>query len=256
MRRTLLVPILLLGLASGTHLPVGPLPPQVATRGAAQPELDTLFTTRVAAADSPATTRHLFMWYAIVGRGVRTTSHEQPVGCCPGLRFTHVLSGTLSLQVDGPLSVIHDAALEHGARSETILPKTEVVLHPGDIAVYAEDLAATLGNPGRVSVHLVGVQLLSRPAPPLSPEDFVAPRPGFVPAPFLPAGPVVITLQQAELAPGAILPAPLTGDFRMVMTGLDLAPLVTGRDGAVQNGGQQSVVVYAVTLHPIGSESG
>ncbi len=161
----------------------------------------------------------------------------------------HVLSGTLSLQVDGPLSVIHDAALEHGARSETILPKTEVVLHPGDIAVYAEDLAATLGNPGRVSVHLVGVQLLSRPAPPLSPEDFVALARASCPPHSCPPGRSSSRLPARPSWRRARSCQPADG---RLPDGHDRAGLGSAGDRARrrgQNGGQQSVVVYAVTLH-------
>ena len=76
------------------------------------------------------------------------------------------------------------------------------------------------------------------------------------PTPPLPPGPLTVTLQQAVLAAEGILPAPPSGVFRIVMAGLALAPLETRRDGAVQNRGRAPVVVYALSVGPVGSNAG
>jgi hypothetical protein len=204
----------------------------------------------------PATTRTVLLSYAIVGPGVRVTRRAERDACCPGIQVTHVLTGTYALRVNGPLQVVHGNHMGRLVPREAIAPETDVLLEAGDTAVSTVDLTLMYANPGTDSVHLVVARLGSRVPPPRTMIDDLATRRESSPAPPLPSGPLLVTLQRATLPPDGILPAPSPGTFRTVLTGLALAPLETGRDGSVQNRGRRPVVVYALTLHLVDSVAG
>jgi hypothetical protein len=257
-RTTRLTPIVLtvLGLVPAGNVPASMLTRLTAPSFARRPTVTILFTTTVPAVVPPATTRDFLMWYAVVGPGVRVTSPATQGPCCPGTQVTHVLSGTYALRVAGPLRVLHG---EHTGRSsppEAVAPGTEVVLRAGDTAVADIDLLTTYANTGTDSVHLVVERLGSHESSSPATTFFLPNGDESSQAPLLSRGPLAITLQQATLAADGLLPAPPPGDFRTVMTRLALASLETERDGAVQNLGQTAVVVYALTLHPVGSAGG
>ena len=225
------------------------------TRGATpialQTAIATLFTTTVPATIPPRSERSLLLAYAIVGPGVSVTSPTELGPCCPGIQFSHVLTGTFALRSDGMFQVVRGARAGTRAPPEAIAPGTQVRLHAGETAVFALDRPLQFANPGTEAVQLIEGSIGSRLPTPHTPRDIFATAAGAATAPPLPSGPTVVTLQQATLSPEGILAAPLVGDFRTVLAGLALARLAAGRDGAVQNRGRTPVVVYALTRHPV-----
>jgi hypothetical protein len=258
MRRTTrltLIVLIVIGLVPA-RTPAAALPTPAAPSLALHPAVTTLFSTTVPAVVTPTTTRDFLMWYAVVGPGVRVTSPAAQGTCCPGTQFTYVLSGTYAVRVVGPLQVLHSEHEGQTSPPEAVAPGTEVVLHAGDTAISAVDVLTTYANAGTDSVHLVVERLGSHVPPPPALTFFIPNAHESSQVPLLSPGPLAITLQQATLAADGILSAPPPGDVRTVLAGLALVPLETARDGAVQNLGQTPVVVYAVTLHPVGSEGG
>jgi hypothetical protein len=130
------------------------------------------------------------------------------------------------------------------------------VLREGDTAIYSFELPATYRNAGTESVHLVSGGLFAG-SPPSPPAGYaIATVMERYPAPVLPPGPLVATLQQATLAPAGIFPAPPSGSVQVVMTGPELGTLGERSDGSEQNIGQEPVAVYALVLTPTGAAAG
>ena len=161
----LVVALLVTGPLSADRAPAAPRARSRPIAIGQQSPIATLFTTTVPAAIPPATGRTVLLWYAIVGPGVRVTRAGEPGECCPGIQFTHGLSGAFALRGDGLLQVVRGDAGRVGS-PETVAPRTEVVLGAGDTAVDAAELPTTHANPGTTTAHLVAWRLRNRVPPP------------------------------------------------------------------------------------------
>jgi hypothetical protein len=170
------------------------------------------------------------------------------VACCPGPHIEHVLAGELGVRVEGPLRVLRASPDGTPAPAERVAPGTEVVLRPGDTAVYGLELAATYRNAGWAPVHVAAGGIFAG-SPPVPPAGYAIPSVAErYPAPEPPPGPLAVTLQRATLAPEGIFPAPPTGSMQVVMTGPEPGALAERGDGSVENLGREPVVVYALVL--------
>src|SRR3954453_4053346 len=117
--------------------------------------LETVFATTLPAALIPPVPgdRTFDIWSAVLAPGERV-----PIpGQSPGPQITYVVAGELTVRVEGPWQVFRGADIASGAGA---MPSgTEVVLHPGDTAVYAYEAAAEYANLGASPVQIVGAQL-------------------------------------------------------------------------------------------------
>ena len=229
----------------------------IATPAGPGPPIETLVTTTFEAKAIPTTTNRSFLvWYATIAPGTEVVIPPELVACCPGPQFEHLLAGELSLRVEGPLQVVRSAIGGTPMPAEAGAPGTEVVLRPGDTAVYSLERPATYHNPGTDSVHLVAGGLVAG-SPSAPPADYAIPTSKErYPAPPLPPGPLAVTLHRTTLAPEGVFPAPPSGSVQVVMTGPEFGSLGERSDGSAQNLGQEPVVVYALVLEPTGAEAG
>jgi hypothetical protein len=174
-------------------------------------------------------------------------------GQLPGPQMTHVLAGELTVRVDGPLAVFRGEGIV--AEEEQVPPGTEVVLQPGDTAVYAYDSPAEYANLGTTPVRVVGGELgvgvVPGAAVPLTFIDFGEKYP----LPALPPGPVRATIVQATLPPDGLFPAPPAGSLRLAVGESDIS-LGENSDGSLRNINPRQITIYVLTLTPAGEAVG
>jgi hypothetical protein len=221
----------------------------IATPAGSAPPIETLVTTTFPAEAVPTASSPSFViWYATIAPGTEVAIPSELVECCPGPQIEHVLAGELTLRVEASLQVVRAATGGTPVPAEAVAPGTEVVLRPGDTAVYGLELPVTYHNAGSDPVHLVAGGFFAG-SPPAPPADYAIPTfKERYPAPTPPPGPLTMTLQRTTLAPEAVFPAPPSGSLQVVMTGPELGTLGERSDGSVQNLGREPVVVYALAL--------
>ena len=229
----------------------GALAAQDATPVAPTPAIETLLTTTFPAEAIPTTSSPSFLiWYATIAPDREVVIPRELVACCPGPQIEHVLAGELTLRVEGSLQVQRGAMGGTPMPAEDVPPGTEVVLRPGDTAVYSLELPVTYHNAGTEPVHLVAGGFFAG-SPPAPPADYAIPSlKERYPAPTLPPGPVTATLHRTTLAPEGVFPAPPSGAMQVVMFGPGTGTLGERSDGSVENLGREPLVVYALILHP------
>jgi quercetin dioxygenase-like cupin family protein len=185
------------------------------------------------------------VWHVELEPGARVPISGQ----LPGPQMTHVVTGELTVRVDGPLAVYRGGGI--GAKEEQVPPGTEVVLQPGDTAVYAYDSPAEYANLGASPVRVVGGELgvgvMPGAAVPLTFIDFGEKYP----LPALPPGPVQATIVQATLPPDGLFPAPPAGSLRLAVGESEIS-LGENSDGSLRNIYPREITVYVLTLTPAG----
>ena len=213
--------------------------------------VEPLFTTVISAGALPEAPLHDFLlWQASIDPGV---SVDVPAGygtCCPGPLLTHVVSGTLLLRVDGRLQISRAGTPATPGPLEPGIPGSEVVLRPGDTALWRFEQPARLVNPGPDPLRLVSGGLFGGSVPgPLAGYqllDFIE----LVPAPPLPPGPVSMELVRVTLPPGTEVVAAPVGALRLALRESGAGILERQATGALGNIGQRPVVVAVLTLFP------
>jgi quercetin dioxygenase-like cupin family protein len=185
------------------------------------------------------------VWHVELEPGARVPM----TGQLPGPQITHVVAGELTLRVDGPLAVLRGGGID--AMEEQVPPGTEVVLQPGDTAVYAYDSPAEYANLGTTPVRAVGGDLGVGVVPgapvPLTFIDYGEKYP----LPALPPGPVQATIVQATLPPDGLFPAPPAGSLTLAVGESDIS-LGENTDGSLRNVNPREVTIYVLTLAPAG----
>jgi hypothetical protein len=176
--------------------------------------------------------------------------------CCAGPQIDHVLSGELTLRSEGPLRVVRAAVDGTPGPVEEAPPGTEVVLRPGDSAVFRAEVPFTYSNAGTEPVQIASGGLL-RGEPFMQPvaaaaSDFDT---SSLESSQL-TGPFTLTLQEITLAPGATSSGPPPGVSRVITSGSQFGALSRGSGGAVTNITDEPVVTYALVLVPAGAEGG
>jgi hypothetical protein len=227
---------------------------QEATPAGPPPAVEILVTTTFPVESLPTTTHPAFiLWHGTIAPKADVAISAQLVACCPGPQIGHVLAGELTLRVEGPLQVLRSTSAGTPVPVEEVAPGTDVVLRPGDTAVYALDLPTTYHNAGTEPVHLVAGGLFAG-TPPTPPAEYTidAVKSRDLTSP-LSAGLLTVTLQRTTLAPEAVFPAPPSGSMQLVMTVPEFGTVAERSDGSAQNLGQVPLVMYALVLHPTAS---
>src|SRR5687767_4774941 len=201
--------VLAIALASALVLSSGLAVAQDATPATEAVPLEPLMGTTVPPEALPTEPALSFiLWRATIEPGFRVAIPAESVACCPGPQLNHVLAGELTLRVDGPLQVVRAGADGSPAPLEDVPPGTEVILRPGDSAIYRFEFPSEYANAGSERVHFVSGGLFGD-SPPGPPGAYVLTNFDEVyPVSSLPSGPVTLSLGRATLAPDAALPAP------------------------------------------------
>jgi hypothetical protein len=130
---------------------------------------------------------------------------------------------------------------------------TEVILAPGDTAVYAYETPAEYANTGSTPVHVVGGELgigvVPGRAVPLTMIDYGEKYALFA----LPPGPVEVTLVHATLAPDGLVPAPPLGSVSLAVGADAEISLGENGDGSLRNILPREITVYILSFVPLGS---
>ena len=202
----------------------------------------------------PAESRLFILGLVTMEPERHAVSPAEVFDCCPGPQFEHVLAGELSLRVEGPLQIVHAGAEGPPGPVEEVAPGMEVVLRPGDTAIYQTQLTTEYNNRGTEPVRFVQSALF----PEFPPDAPAGSSVGMttdtwdhaylVPSP--PPGPLVATLQRATLPPDGVFSAPPAGALQLVIAAPGSPALAKTSAGAVRNTGQEPAVVYALTLRP------
>ena len=170
--------------------------------------------------------------------------------------FVHVLTGELTVRVDGSMQVVRGGSTDTPTPMEDVPPGTEVVLGAGDSAHHRFELPAVYANGGSEPVHFVSGGLFAGYLH-SAVVDYSIPNGDHVnPVPSLPPGPLTLALSQVTLAPNGLLPASLPDVLRVVAREPGGVGLGTSSNGARRNLGQEALQIYVVTLRPAGAESG
>jgi hypothetical protein len=211
--------------------------------------LETRFAATLPAAMFPTAPgdRTFNAWHAVLDPGAR----EAITGGIPGPQITYVVDGELTLRVDGPLAVYRGT--QGGSKAEAVSSGTEVILAPGDTAVYAYETPAEYANTGSTPVHVVGGELgigvVPGRAVPLTTIDYGEKYP----LPALPPGPVQVTLVHATLAPDGLVPAPPLGSVSLAVGADAEISLGENGDGSLRNILPREITVYILSFVPLGS---
>jgi hypothetical protein len=223
------------------------------------------------------------VWHMIAqpgGSETRAADETQP-----GVEANLVLEGTYTVQVDGPVRVIHA-----DGTTEDLAPGTEVMVGPGEAWIDLDLRAsATFRNAGSTPAVFVGVGFWAQTAtsdrsttdPPSSVDGMGT---SLSPGDWAQAGPLIVTLQRVTLPPGARVPpsdeplpllrfveqGQLTREIVQVGTPLvPAAPLVFRADNWVSwaqlgenqqarvvNDGEEPLVFLELTITPAAADRG
>jgi hypothetical protein len=227
--------------------------PAASAAAAGPPEI--LVEAIIPAESIPAATERLFfLGLVTIEPEGHAVSPTEVYSCCPGPQFEHVLEGELSLRVEGPLQIVHAGGDGTPGPTEEVVPGTEVVLQPGDTAIYQTQLTTEYNNRGAEPVRFVQSGLFPEPPPDAPAGSSVGMTTDALefeyPVLSPPPGPLVATLQRATLPPDGLFPAPPSEALQLVVAAPGSPSLAKTSDGAVRNTGQEPALVYALTLQP------
>jgi hypothetical protein len=200
------------------------------------------------------------LWHAVLDPGEDAAFEADAVDCCPGPQITHVSAGELTLRVDGPVQLHRGSGLASGtagaSRAEDLAAGSEVLLHPGDTAIYDFARPAEYANHGSDPLHVIGGGLLAGAMAWTPAGMTVLDGNEEYSAPALPPGPVQITLIRAMLPPQGTLPAPPPDSLILEVGAEDDANIGQGADGSLRNIGPQEETFYALVISPAGASTG
>jgi hypothetical protein len=210
-----------------------------------------LFTTVLPAASVPGPPMTDFLlWRATIDPGVTVVYPPGYGTCCPGPLLTHVVAGELTLRVAGPLQIVRASTTATPGAVEAVPSSGEVLLRPGDTALWRFELPTTFANAGTAPLRMIGGGIFGGYAPaPLEGyqiPDFVE----LTPAPPLPPGALTMELVQVYMPAGAALAAAPVGALRLAIRESGAGVLRRSTDGALANIGRTAVVVDVLTLFP------
>jgi hypothetical protein len=239
----------------GERVPALPALVAPATSTPSETTLETVFATTLPAAQiTSAGDRNTFLLtHAVLAADTRVPIQ----GAIAGPLIIHVQQGTLTLRVDGPLQLFpgSDGGANDASNAEAVPPGTEVILAPGDTAVYAYDLPAALANRGTTPVHLVLGGYLAGGVPgALADLTFIDYAEQY-PVPALPPGPVRATLMRAVVPAQGAVPAPPPGTLIRAVGAEGEVSIGEGSNGAIRNVISEPIVIYLLTLEPSGATS-
>jgi hypothetical protein len=205
---------LLLLVVFGSLFAVGPLRPHREDHLASLSAIGTptptspgeiLGTVTLPAAAIPSGALSSLVWHIVAQPGGSETRVADDMQ--PGVEAYFVLEGAYTVQVDGPVRVIHA-----DGTTEDLAPGTEVMVGPGEAWIDLDlTAAATFRNAGSTPVVFVGVGFWAQTGtmnrgttdPPASVDGMAT---SLSPGDWAQAGPLTVTLRRVTLAPGAHLP--------------------------------------------------
>jgi hypothetical protein len=216
--------------------------------------LDTVFATTLATEIVPvAGNLDFLLWRAELHPGL-SARHESRVR---GPQITTVIDGELTVRADGPLHLFRAAS--DLARAAEVPNGTEVVLRPGDTAVYAFDRPVAYENRGSTPVQIVSGGLFAGFT-----GGLLAGSNSWLPGEFrildynqdfaiptLPPGPVAATLVRATLPPDGDAPAPPPGSLVLEVGAIGDAAVVRDAEGSLRNIGEATNTIYILSLIPV-----
>ena len=169
-----------------------------ATSPAAEASLQTIFATTLPEDALPSgPSLDIAIKPFALEPAVRAVSSAEQRDCCPGSEINLVISGDLTLQVDGPLRVVRAGSGGTPEVTEDVPPGTAVILRPGDSAVFRFESAVQYANAGATRVQFVSGVLIpntgSLPAEPQGILDIGGDDVAY-PAPIPPLGSVRVEL--------------------------------------------------------------
>jgi hypothetical protein len=183
---------------------------------------------------------------------VRAVSSAEQRDCCPGSEINHVISGDLTLQVDGPLRVVRAGSGGTPEVTEDVPPGTAVILRPGDSAVFRFESAVQYANAGATRVQFVRGVLIPNTGSLPVPQgildiwgDDVA-----YPAPIPPLGSVRVELGRVTLEPEGILAGPPAGGYRVAIAAKGGVSLAERSNGSFRNPTSEPVELVVMTVIP------
>jgi hypothetical protein len=190
------------------------------------------------------------VWRATIAPGARAP-YEGPI---QGVQILHVLDGALTLTADRPVQVFrYSAGISAVAGTAEAAPGTTIVLHADDSAVYAFDQKVAYANLGSTPVQLVAGGLFAGYSAWLPEEATVIDHNEQYPLAAFPRGPLLATLVQARMAPGAEVPAPPAGSRVLEVGAYGDANIASQMDSGLRNIGPREETIYVLTLTPAGA---
>jgi hypothetical protein len=195
------------------------------------------------------------LWHAVLDPGDEAAFEADAVACCPGPQITHVVAGELTLRVDGPVRLIRGGDPASG-NSGDVAAGSEILLHPGDTAIYDFAHPAEYANRGTDPLHVVGGGLLAGSMAWTPAGMTLLDGNEEYSAPALPPGPVALTLVRATLPPQGTLPAPPPNSLILEVGIEGDASIGQGADGSLRNIGPGEQTFYALTISPAGIVAG
>lgn len=200
------------------------------------------------------------IWFGqyTVPAGLNDTWVSADNGCCPELRFTHVLVGDYTIRSEGTAQLLRGGA---DGTWETIAPDTEIILGPGDASIVSTETGGDGANLGSEPVELLHAVIRSGPYVAGSdssdsiPEGWIK-HDGREGTQTFPAGPITLRLNRVELAPRAWVLLPQDGVFRTWLgytepaAGTPVAIRVGWASGSAFNVGEETTILYVLTLAP------
>jgi hypothetical protein len=198
----------------GSLFAVGPLRPHREDRLASLSAIGTppptspgvlLGAVTLPAAAIPSGALSSLVWHIIAQPGGSETRAADDAQ--PGVEANFVLEGTYTVQVDGPLRIIHV-----DGTTEDLAPGVEVTVGPGEAWIDLDvAAAATFRNSGSTPAVFVGVGFWAQAGttdrsvtdPPASVDGMAT---SLSPDDWAQAGPLTVTLRRVTLAPGAHVP--------------------------------------------------
>jgi hypothetical protein len=222
-------------------------------QAAPRPTAETLFTTTLAA-DAIPDSGVLIFEFDRLSLDSSTSSPMSPEGtCCRGPQITHVLSGELTVHVDGPMQVFRG---EGNALAGAAAPGSDVVLLPGDTVIHDFSVLAEYANHGTSPVQIVNGQLYTGSMRTVwsSAMHFLDGSQEFHQAP-LAAGPVTVSLVRVTLPPDGAFPAPPPGSLVLEVGESGDASVGKASDDSLFNINTRAETIYIIIFEPTGTSS-
>ena len=195
---------------------------------------------------------HFTFWRSALDPGARSAASPEG-SCCQGPQITHVLSGELTVHVDGTMRVFR--ASDAGLAGATATG-TDVVLRAGDSVIHDVAMPSTYTNYSGTPAQIVTAGLVSGTTTSSwgNTMHYLDGSEEFHQGPF-PAGPVAIDLVRATLLPDREFPAPPAGSLVLEVGESGDASVGKSSDGSLFNISNRTETIYIIVVEPMGNQS-
>jgi hypothetical protein len=176
------------------------------------------------------------------------------------LRVTYVLTGTITVQGEGPAELIR-----FGHAPASVAAGAEIALEPDDALIGRVETAFGYSNVGPEAVELMSWTLSDHSTNTVPvPADWAFPNNRFhLSIVSVPPGSLRLRLRWVDVAEGGAVPAPAAGGLQFTaplaanQAGTPVAAVLGNTsDGAIRNLGKEAITLYVLTLEPPGGNEG